>query len=123
MPRAAMRPNVTKRPGNRNYCNGRRAEYEARDLLISEGFEVVRAAGSKGAADLVGVRKVGSTWGYGGSVGGFELLAPVLDVVWVSVKRGAGRADKAQRERLAALPGRREIWTRVRGGGFHREVV
>jgi hypothetical protein len=115
MPRAAMRPNVTKRPGNKRYIAGRRAEYEARDLLISEGYAVMRAAGSKGAADLVAIKADddASLWA----------SANVCDVVWVSVKRGTGRADKAQRERLAALPGRREIWTRVRGGGFHREVV
>jgi hypothetical protein len=95
--------------GNRNYRNGRRAEYEARALLISEGYAVMRAAGSKGAADLVGVKQLGVSF--------------ILDVVWVSVKRGTGRADKAQRERLAALPGRREIWSRQRGGAWVREVI
>ena len=111
-----MRANKTVRPkGNKNYRNGRAAEYAARDVLLAEGYTVMRAAGSKGAADLVGVRQIG--------VSPFAVLRqPIWDVLWVSVKRGTGRADQAQRKRLAALPGRREIWTRVRGG-FEREVV
>jgi Holliday junction resolvase-like predicted endonuclease len=112
MPRSAMRPNVTKRPGNKRYIAGRRAEYEARDLLISEGWNhVQRAAGSKGAADLLAVSDKGMCMDCG------------LDVLFVSVKRGTGRADKAQRERLAALPGRKELWTRQRGGVWIREVI
>jgi hypothetical protein len=115
-----MRPNKTAKPkGNRNYCNGRRAEYEARDLLISEGYAVMRAAGSKGASDLVGVKRTDYVAVWSSSPDPRE----DVEVVWVSVKRGTGRADKAQRARLAALPGRREIWRRVRGGGFEREVV
>jgi hypothetical protein len=107
--------------GNRNYRNGRRAEYEARDLLKAEGYSVMRAAGSKGAADLVGVREGGKHYTYGAD--GFSAPTVLLDVVWVSVKRGTGRADKAQRARLAELPGRREVWSRQRGGAWIREVV
>ena len=116
-----MRANKTVRPkGNKNYRNGRAAEYAARDVLLAEGYTVMRAAGSKGAADLVGVRECGRHYSYGPD--GFSAPTVLLDVLWVSVKRGTGRADKAQRERLAALPGRREIWTRVRGG-FQREAL
>ena len=34
-------------------AKGRRAEWRSRDWLQSQGYEVVRAAGSKGAFDLV----------------------------------------------------------------------
>lgn len=36
---------------------GRAREWRSRDLLEREGYEVVRAAGSKGVFDLVGFRK------------------------------------------------------------------
>jgi hypothetical protein len=107
---AHMRPNKTVKPG-RNYKNGRAAEYAARDVLIREGYHpdaIVRAAGSKGAADLVAVRDTGTT------------LLP--DVLWVQVKRGTGRVTPEERKRLAALPGRVQSWTRIRGG-FEREVI
>jgi len=102
---------ITAKKGNPNYRNGRRAEYEARDILISEGYAVMRAAGSKGAADLVGVRADQAAY------------TDQLEVLWVSCKRGTGRADAAQRDRLRALPGRCEVWTRQRGGVWVREVV
>lgn len=35
---------------------GRRIEYAARDYLIENGYDVVRAAASKGPADLVGLK-------------------------------------------------------------------
>ena len=107
---------ITAKKGNPNYVAGRRAEYEARDILLSEGYAVMRAAGSKGAADLVGVKPVSDTF-YGGK------WTPFLEVLWVSCKRGTGRADAAQRDRLRALPGRCEVWTRQRGGVWVREVV
>jgi Holliday junction resolvase len=34
-------------------CKGRRREYTVRDILRARGFDVVRAAGSLGPADLV----------------------------------------------------------------------
>jgi Holliday junction resolvase len=36
-----------------NYSRGRALEYDTRDLLKAEGYEVIRAAGSKGKIDLV----------------------------------------------------------------------
>jgi Holliday junction resolvase len=104
-----MRANVTKRPGNKRYIAGRRAEYEARDLLISEGWPVVvRAAGSKGPADLVAVNV--------GAAGSPRVL-------FVSVKKGAGRATKAEREALRMLPAPAQIWTRQPRGVWVREEV
>lgn len=35
------------------YRKGKKREYKTRDLLIADGFFVVRSAGSKGAFDLV----------------------------------------------------------------------
>lgn len=35
------------------YAKGRRAEWKTRDLLARQGYTVVRAAGSKGAFDLI----------------------------------------------------------------------
>ena len=44
--------------GNRNYKRGREFEYKTRDHLINEmgAVYVMRAAQSKGAADLIGER-------------------------------------------------------------------
>jgi Holliday junction resolvase len=39
-----------------HYRNGRQNEYLVRDHLISLGYETVRAAGSKGKADIVALR-------------------------------------------------------------------
>lgn len=38
---------------NKNYEQGRRIEYKTRDYLVERGYEVVRAAGSKGKFDIV----------------------------------------------------------------------
>lgn len=38
------------------YGAGRAREYKVRDLLIAEGYDVVRSAGSKGAIDLVAIK-------------------------------------------------------------------
>ena len=38
---------------NPRYVRGRKAEWKSRDLLVKQGYTVVRAAGSKGAYDLV----------------------------------------------------------------------
>lgn len=41
---------------NTKYTKGRRAEWKVRDELLKDGWDVViRAAGSKGPADLVGL--------------------------------------------------------------------
>lgn len=36
-----------------NYANGTRIEYIARNQLIADGYDVMRAAGSKGCVDLI----------------------------------------------------------------------
>ena len=109
-----MRANKTAKPRVRkHYANGRRAEYEARDILKAEGWtSVVRAAGSKGAADLVATKDV--SWQPGGAL---------TQTLFVSVKRGSGRADANQRERLRALPGLKAIWTRQPRGVWIREDI
>ena len=50
------------------------------------------------------------------------MFQPLLDVLWVQVKRGKGRVSAEDRLRLAQLPGRVQVWHRVRGG-FDREVL
>lgn len=64
---------------------GRRIEYAVRDHLIGNGYEVVRAAGSKGPADLVGF-KTGQ-----------------LVVVNVKATTPPGPAERADLLRIAAL--------------------
>lgn len=38
------------------YAAGRTREYKVRDLLVDNGYDVVRSAGSKGAIDLVAIK-------------------------------------------------------------------
>lgn len=38
------------------YSLGRRVEYDIRDRLIADGYEVTRAASSKGTADLIAIK-------------------------------------------------------------------
>ena len=38
------------------YAQGRRVEYHVRDRLIADGYEVTRAASSKGTADLIAIK-------------------------------------------------------------------
>jgi len=46
---------------NRYYERGRRAEYEARNILKKQGYlQVYRTAGSHGAADLIAVKPLAS---------------------------------------------------------------
>lgn len=40
---------------NKNYLKGRRLEYKVSKWLREDGFTVIRAAGSKGPYDLVGI--------------------------------------------------------------------
>jgi Holliday junction resolvase len=42
---------------NRQYKRGRALEYLMKDKLEKQGYFVVRAAGSHGVADIIGVRK------------------------------------------------------------------
>ena len=62
---------------------GRRAEHRARVLLESAGFEVCRAAGSKGPADLV-------AW-------------DATSIKFISVKSGTKYATALEREALQLL--------------------
>ena len=41
---------------NRNYISGRNFEYAYRKTLMAEGFLVIRASGSHGPFDLVGIK-------------------------------------------------------------------
>jgi Holliday junction resolvase len=63
---------------------GRRAEHRARRLLEASGFSVVRAAGSKGPADLV-------AW-------------DTTSIRFLSVKSGTKYASAIEREALSLLP-------------------
>jgi Holliday junction resolvase len=75
-------------------AKGRRAEHKARMILRADGFEVIRAAASKGVADLV-------AWN-------------AETIVFVSVKSGTKYASVVERAALRALPrpanARIEIW-------------
>ena len=62
---------------------GRRAEHRARALLTAAGFEVLRAAGSKGPADLV-------AW-------------DTTSIRFISVKSGTKYASAIEREALQFL--------------------
>lgn len=76
----------TRRHGEANYFAGRRAEYRSMDLLERAGMLTVRAAGSKGPADIV-------------AIGGGP---PIL----VQVKRGQRGITPIEREKLKAIRAR-----------------
>lgn len=42
--------------GSRNARKGKRTEYKVRDVLVDEGWWVIRAGGSLGAADFVALK-------------------------------------------------------------------
>jgi Holliday junction resolvase len=67
-----------------HYAAGRRAEYRAKRILELAGYEVTRAASSKGVADLIAY-----------NAQGFRL---------VSVKRGTGRMTPLEREAFLSVP-------------------
>jgi hypothetical protein len=73
---------------------GRRAEHRVRDILEAAGYRVIRAAGSKGIADLV-------AWNS-------------AHLRLVSVKSGTAYASEVEREALRLVPAppgtTREIW-------------
>lgn len=75
---------------NPRYAKGRRAEWRSRDLFKRDGFEVVRAAGSKGI-DLVAWTE---TRGY---------------LVSVKVGRWPSPAEARAFQRLPAPPGFRRL--------------
>jgi Holliday junction resolvase len=66
------------------YAAGRRAEWRARKRLEADGYVVVRAAGSKGAADLV-------AW-------------DSRSIRLISVKSGGRYLSAVERAALVALP-------------------
>lgn len=66
-----------------NYAAGRRREYRAQRILEAAGYQTMRAASSKGVADLVAVRG--------------------NDVRFISVKSGSAYASAVEREQLREL--------------------
>lgn len=76
------------------YRKGRVAEYKARGILAAAGYVVTRAAGSKGAADLI-------AWN-------------AVQIRFISVKCGTKYASTLERERFQLLPvpanATKEIW-------------
>ena len=66
-----------------NYGKGRRREYRAQAILEAAGYSTIRAASSKGAADVVGIRRG--------------------EVRLISVKSGGAYASAVEREQLHAL--------------------
>lgn len=70
---------------NANYANGRVLEYAAKHALEADGYYVVRAASSKGAADLV------------------ALKPGEVRLVQCKLQGTAGQAELAKLHQLAAL--------------------
>src|SRR5262245_46499609 len=66
-----------------NYAKGRRAEYRAQHILESVGYMTIRAAASKGCAEIAAVRR-----GY---------------VRFISVKSGSARVSKSERDVLRRI--------------------
>ena len=79
--------------GNRNYKRGREFEYKTRDHLINEmgAVFVMRAAQSKGAADLIAL-----------FTGNGKVNYPGARVYLVQCKRD-GKLPRAEREKLWTL--------------------
>lgn len=82
-----------------NYTNGRRAEYLARTALLMAGYNVLRAAGSKGPVDLI-------AWND-------------QTTRFIQVKKGKGAARPAEIDALRKLSlpplASVELWVRLRG--------
>jgi len=79
---------------NKNYTAGVRLEYRIRDFLQAEGYYVMRAAGSHGAADLI-------------AIGGETCLA-------IQVKRGRWEKRQTYDDLLTIPPApwlKRQVWT------------
>lgn len=83
------------------YSSGVRYEYEARDELIKRGYVVVRAAGSRGVIDLVGI-----------GTNDFIVLAVKKWNVWIG--------DDIEKLGRLQVPNncRVELWQRSKGGGW-----
>jgi Holliday junction resolvase-like predicted endonuclease len=77
-----------------NYSKGRLREYRAQRILEAAGYTTTRAAGSKGAADLI-------AW-------------DTQRIRFISVKSGGAYASAVEREALELLPvppnASKEIW-------------
>jgi Holliday junction resolvase len=75
------------------YRAGRDKEYKVRDHLVDNGYEVIRAAGSKGKVDLVAFKLWPDAW-------------TDRHILFVQVKRIGGTippADRAELLRLAKI--------------------
>ena len=66
-----------------NYHAGRRREYRAQRILEAAGYQTIRAASSKGAADMVAIRRG--------------------EVRLISIKSGGAYASGVEREQLTAM--------------------
>ena len=91
---------------NTNYRKGARLERLARLELERQGYVVIRAAGSKGACDLVALNQ--------------------HEILLIQVK-AEGVVRPVDRQKLADLPAPgnavREIWERTRQGTWHLQKV
>jgi len=91
---------------NPNYNKGARLERLARLELERQGYSVIRAAGSKGACDLIALNK--------------------HEILLIQVK-AEGAIRPSDRRKLAAMlaPGvaHREIWERTRQGSWRIHKV
>lgn len=77
-----------------HYRSGRDFEYKVRDALAADGYEVIRAAGSKGKVDLVAFK------------GGMRIGTWYSDLLFVQAKRRDGNIgpdDRAELLRLASI--------------------
>lgn len=90
-----------------HYDNGRQFEYKVRNALASDGYETIRAAGSKGKVDLVAFKQI--------PIGPDVIRMTVWDtathfrhLLFVQAKRrdgNIGPADRAELLRLARIAG------------------
>lgn len=69
---------------NKNYIAGRRAEYKVMALLKKDGYTVIRASGSHGPFDVVGIRPVNP-----------KQYRMTDDIILVQVKRVSKKGDTA----------------------------
>ncbi|MBM3763413.1 MAG: hypothetical protein FJW36_24650 [Acidobacteria bacterium] len=72
-------------------AKGRRCEYKSIQLLRDEGFEVIRAAASKGVFDLVGIGAAG------------------LALIQVKANAWPGRAEVERMRAFPVPPGARRL--------------
>lgn len=88
------------------YAKGARYERKAKEELEADGWVVVRAAGSKGAADLM------------------ALKVRQIQVKSVNEPRGWAAELEDMEKRLPGGPGTsRELWIWNRGSGWEKHTV